>query len=183
MTGEIMTRADREILVKIARQRERLAKTEAKERAALLVSDFEKQLDRRYHYDENEIWAASHKIAEETVERAQAAVEAECAKLGIPAQFAPRLSLEWYMRGRNSVKGERAEMRRVAMRTIDAMEKSAKTAIERRSVETQEKIMIGSLTTDEARRFLADMPTAENLMPSLSVANVEALLIEENRSS
>ncbi len=176
---DVMTRADRETLIKIARQRERLAKSEAKERAAQLVADFEKQLDRRYHYDENEIWAESHKIAQAAVAEAQAAVATECARLGIPAQFAPKLQLDWYMRGRNSVKEERAEMRRVAMKQVDALQKSALASIERRSVETQEKIMVGGLSTDDARLFLEGMPSAEALMPSLSIERVETLMLEE----
>ncbi len=179
---DIMTRADRETLIKIARQRERLAKSEAKERAAQLVADFEKQLDRRYHYDENDIWAKSHKIAEAAVEKAQTAVADECARLGIPAQFAPKLQLDWYMRGRNSVKEERAEMRRVAMKQVDALQKGAITAIERRSVETQEKIMVGGLSTDDARLFLEGMPTADSLMPPLTIDRVETLMLEEKAS-
>lgn len=176
---EVMTRSDRDTLVKIARQRERLAKSEAKERAAQLTADFEKQLDRKYHYDENDIWSESYKIAEAAVKSAQSAVADECSRLGIPAQFAPKLQMDWYMRGRNSVKEERAEMRRVAMKQIDALLKGALTSIERRSVETQEKIMVGGLSTDDARFFLESMPTADALMPSLSIERVETLMLAE----
>lgn len=177
--AETMNRADRETLIKIARQRERVAKSEAKERAARLVADFEAQLDRRYHYDENEVWAAAAKIADRTVKEANEKVAEECLRLGIPSQFAPKLHLHWMDRGRNSLKEERAEMRRVAQREIDAIEKAARTAIERQSVATQEKIMIGGLTSDDARAFLEAMPTAEALMPELTMDRVERLLIEE----
>lgn len=177
-----MTRSDRETLVKIARQRERVAKSEAKERAARLNADFEKQLDRRYSYDENEVWAKAAKIAERTVSEANANIADECARLGIPAQFAPKLHLHWSTRGRNSMKEERLEMRRVAQREIEAIEKAARTAIERQSVETQEKIMVGGLTSDAARTFLETMPTAEALMPSLTLERVETLLIMEKSS-
>jgi vacuolar-type H+-ATPase subunit H len=179
MSTELMTRSDRETLVKIARQRERLAKTEAKERAAILVADFEKQLDRRYHFNENHVWEAATKTAKQVVNDANEQIAAECARLGIPGQFAPKLTMGWSDRGRNDAKEERAEMRRVAMKTIEALERSAKTAIERRSLETQEKIMVGGLTTDDARLFLAAMPTAEALMPAISVDSVETLLLEE----
>ncbi|MGO4832029.1 hypothetical protein AB4144_06980 [Rhizobiaceae sp. 2RAB30] len=85
----------------------------------------------------------------------------------------------WQQRGRNSVKEERTEMRRVAQREIEAIEKAARTDIERQSVATQEKIMIGGLTSDDARAFLEAMPTAEALMPELTMDRVEHLLIEE----
>lgn len=74
-------------------------------------------------------------------------------------------------------------MRRVAQREIDVIEKSAKTAIERKSVETQEKIMIGGLTSEDARLFLESMPTAEALMPVLTIDRVATLLIEEKAAS
>lgn len=177
-----MTRADRETLIKIARQRERVAKSEAKERAARLLADFEQQMDRRYSYDENEVWEKATKAAEAAVKQAKEAIAQECERLGIPKQFAPGLSLGWYGRGRNAAKSERVEMRRVAQREVESIEKAARAAIERQSVDTQEKIMVGGLTTDAARVFLEAMPTAESLMPSLTLERVETLLIAEKSS-
>lgn len=176
--SDTMSRADRDTLVKIARQRERVAKSEAKERAARLLADFEQQLDRRYKFDENPIWEEAAKAAIAVVAEANAKIAAECERLGIPAQFAPGLSIGWYARGRNAVKEERTEMRRLAQREIDAIEKAARTAIERQSVETQEKIMIGGLTSADARAFLEQMPTAEALMPAIAMEKIEALVIE-----
>lgn len=182
MSTELMTRSDRETLIKIARQRERLAKSEAKSRAAQLMADFEKQLDQRYHYDQNEVWSEAMRIAKEAVDSARTAIHGECEKMGIPAQFAPSIDLGWSGRGRNSLKEERVEMRRVATKQIEAIEKSARTSIERQSVSTQEQIMVGGLTTDQAKLFLDQMPTAETLMPALTLDSVDALLIEEKKA-
>ncbi|HEV7417900.1 MAG TPA: hypothetical protein VGN98_17230 [Tianweitania sediminis] len=172
-----MTRADRETLIKIARQRERVAKTEAKERAARLLADFERQLDTRYSYDQNEIWEKAAEIAIGSVENANKEIAAECERMGIPSQFAPKLSLGWNDRGRNGSKQERLEMRRVAAREVEAIEQAARSAIERKSVETQERIMVGGLTSDHARLFLEAMPTVETLMPALTIERVKTLLI------
>lgn len=177
--AETMNRADRETLIKIARQRERVAKSESKERSARLMADFEKQLDRRYSYDENEVWEKAVEIAERTVAEANKQIAAECKRLGIPDQFAPKLEMGWRMNGRNASRNERVEMRRVAQREIDALEKAAQTAIARQSVQTQERIMIGGLTTEDARKFLESMPSADALMPELTLDRVERLLIEE----
>lgn len=175
---EAMSRTDRETLVKIARQRERVAKSEAKERAARLMADFEQMMDRRYRYDENDIWEKAVEIAHKTVVESNRQIAEECKRLGIPDQFAPKLSMGWASAGRNASKAERIEMRRIAQRELDAAEKAARTAIERQSVQTQEKIMIGGLTTESARQFLEAMPTAESLMPALSLERVDALRIE-----
>lgn len=174
--SEIMTRADRETLVKIARQRERVAKSAAKERAAFLIADFETQLDREFKFDDNEIWKDAVEVAGKVVKEAKSKIAAECARLGIPEQFAPSIDFHWYGQGRNAVRSERADMRRVAAKQVEAAEKAARTTIERQSLETQEKIMIGGLTTDDARRFLESMPTPETLMPALTVSSVRALI-------
>ena len=105
MNAEPMTRADRETLIKIARQRERVAKSEAKERAAHLLADFEAQMDRQYSFDENEVWAKAERAAEEAVITAKKAVNDECERLGIPEDCRPGLSLGWKTRGRNTWKG------------------------------------------------------------------------------
>ena len=173
---DAMTRADRETLIKIARQRERVAKSDAKERAAHLLADFEAQMDRRYVFDENEVWQKAVEAADARVKEAESAIAAECERLGIPRDFAPSLKCAWYGRGRNAAKDQRAEMRRVASRQIDAAEKTARAAIERRSVEIQEKVMVGGLTTEDARTFLESMPSADTLMPTLTVDGVKALI-------
>lgn len=182
MSTELMTRSDRDTLIKIARQRERVAKTEAKERAAQLSAEFEMQLDTSYRYDENEIWDAAHEAAEKAVEEAQKLVAKECARLGIPEVFAPSIRMGWSGEGRQSSKKERIEMRRVASAQIELMTKQACTAIERRSLETQEKIMVGGLTTQDARLFLENMPSVDALMPALSVEKVQTLLLAGSKS-
>lgn len=176
MTTETMSRADRETLVKIARQRERVAKSEAKERAAHLVADFEKQMDRRYSYDENEVWSVATAAAETAVKEAKDKIAAECERLGIPREFAPSLSLGWYGKGRNASKDERTEMRRIASRQIEAAQKSAFAAIERQSVQVQESIMVSGLTSDAAREMLASLPTVDTLMPALTIDGVVGLI-------
>lgn len=171
-----MTRADRETLVKIARQRERLAKSDADQRSAQLVADFELQLDREFQFDENAIWEAASVAASAVVAEANQKIAAECERLGIPAEFAPGLNLAWYGRGQNATAGRRAELRRIAKRQIEAANKSARTEIERKSIDTQERIMVGGLTADAARLFLDQMPTAAALMPPIDLTAVQAML-------
>lgn len=176
MSNETMTRADRETLVKIARQRERLAKTEADERAAHLVSDFELQLDREFSFDENEVWAAAMQSASAVIAEAKLKVATECERLGIPKEFAPDLNVYWHSKGQNASKRRQDELRRIAKRQIEAATKGARTQIERKSIETQERIMVGGLTADTAKQFLEAMPTAEQLMPPVKYGEVQALL-------
>jgi hypothetical protein len=61
-----------------------------------------------------------------------------------------------------------AELTRVAHNKIEQLEKEAKHAIERASVEIQTKLVADGLESTEAKTFLDSMPTAEQLMPMLT---------------
>lgn len=168
-----MSRREREDLLKLVRQRERVAKSAATARSQHLLAEFEAQLDRRYHFDEDRIWAAAKAAAEATVAKANLEIAAQCEKLGIPPQCAPGLDLAWYGRGRNAATQERAEMRRLAKRRIEAIETQARLAIEQASVQAQERLWVDGITTEVAHGFLAALPTVEGLMPALDVAQIQ----------
>ena len=56
------------------------------------------------------------------------------------------------------------------------MEKQGKLAVERQSVEVQTHLLADGLTSDEAKRWLEAMPTAEQLMPPVSMAEIRKQL-------
>lgn len=172
-TGPAMTRREREDLLKLVRQRERVAKSAAAARSQHLLAEFEAQLDRRYHFDEDAVWAAAKKSAEAIVAQANIEIAQQCQKLGIPAECAPGLDLAWYGRGRNAARSERDEMRRLARRRIEAIETQARLAIEQASVHAQERLWADGITTEAAQGFLAALPTVETLMPALDVAQIQ----------
>ena len=174
--ADTLTKGERETLLKLARQREKLAKSGADERAAHLVADFELQLDREFAFDENEVWKEATKRAEAVVAKANEEIAAECIRLGIPQEFAPSLAFGWRSKGQNASRMRKDELRRIAKRQIEGATKTARTEIERRSVETQERLMVGALSSEEAKRFLEQMPRAADLMPTLSFGDVKALL-------
>jgi hypothetical protein len=173
-----MTKPEREALAKLIRQRERLAKTAASERSAHLLADFEQQADRLYFWDEDRVWRDALLAAKEQVDKAKVKIAERCKELGIPAAFAPTLSVEWHQQ-RASVSGERAKMRQVARRRIEQIEATARTAIERASVAAQESLLVGSLTTEAARLFAESLPVVEELMPNINIADLQKAIIEE----
>jgi hypothetical protein len=171
--GSKMTKSERTELCALTRQREKLAKTAAAERAAELLADFEAQLARIYHFDDEPIWQASHEIARKALENTNAAIAARCEELGIPEEFAPALAMGWRGRNENSVKSRRDELRKVAVTHIAAMQKSAHTKIETHSVQLQSEIVANGLTSEVAKSFLERMPAIASLMPPL---DAQALL-------
>ena|SRR5271155_1963630 len=174
-----MLRREKEDIERLSRDRERLAKAAADTRAAELKADFEQQISAIYHFDQNETWKEAHDRVEEAVNEANKSVACICKQLGIPPQFAPGLSVQWYSRGENASRQRREELRRAAYAQIELMTKKAKTRISLKASEFRVKLVEESLTTDDAKKFLAALPTVESLMPKLSLSEVEKKLQSE----
>ena len=103
MNNGTLTHKEADNLCRIIRQREKLAKTMAKERSASLKAKVEEQLNAIYSFDQDETWESAHDAAEKVVEEARRTVAERCKELGIPARFAPDLHLGWYSRGENEL--------------------------------------------------------------------------------
>jgi hypothetical protein len=171
-----MTKADRDSLLQLCRMRARVAKADATAVAAKRRAEFAAQLAAIYHWDNDDTWREAHRIAEEAVKRAQQEIEARSLEMGIPKSFAPSVVMRWYGRGENATSQRRTELIRVAHSKIEQLEKEAKHAIERASVEIQTRLVADGLESVEAKAFLDSMPTAEQLMPVLSVEEIQKQL-------
>ena len=170
-----MTAAERRDLCSLIRQRARLMKAQVAQRGNELMADFEAQLSSIFSYDDDETWKAAHAAAEKAAQEAKVVIAERCRELGIPKQFAPSLSLEWYHRGQNASKDRRAELRNAAKARIAALEAAAKTEIETISVNGQTELVADGLTSEAAKLFLEQMPAPAALMPLLEIGQVCAL--------
>jgi hypothetical protein len=167
-----MTRAEREDLQRLIRQRERLLKSAAKERSAELLADFENQMGQEYSFNQDEVWKKAREAADREVKKAQTQIAARCVELGIPKRFAPDLTLGWWGRGENALKERRSELRKMAQTQIAAIEKRAITQIEMGSLEAQTELACAGLTSEAAKSFVDKLPAIADLMPMLSFAEV-----------
>jgi len=168
-----MTRHDRDALAKNARLTEKVAKTGLVMRAAVLRAEFEKQLNARYSFNQRDVWKKAYALAQDAVAKANEAVAKESIKLGIMPEFAPRVCIGWDGEGERAVKERRAQLRQVAVAHIDAMAKEGKFKIEQSSLDVQTKLLAEGLESDDAKKFLESMPTPEQLMPPLSLDEIE----------
>jgi hypothetical protein len=171
-----MTRGERTELAKLVRQRAKVAKDQAAQRAAELRADFEQQLAEIYKPEQDPIWKELHSRALDVVVEGKKQLAERCRELGIPESFATHQKLLWSGRGENASVQRRTELRAVATSRIDALLKTAKAEIERVSVEVQTRLVADGLTTAAAQQFLAEMPTVEVLMPRLDVSEIRGLL-------
>jgi hypothetical protein len=171
-----MTKADRQELSKLVRRHELVAKSAVKQRGAELLAHFEKQLATIHKYYQDEVWKEAHDAAKAAAREADEKIAARCREVGIPEDWRPGLSLNWYGRGETAAAGRRQELRRVAITAIDAMEKKAVTQIEEQSLRLQTLLVADGLDSEAARAFLAALPSPQELMPPLDVAEIELQL-------
>lgn len=170
-----MSEGERKRLAEQVRREERVAKTSLKQRSARLKADMEQQLAARFQEDDAR-WRAITAEAKKAVEDCDAKIATICREMGVREEFRPGLSLGWYGRGENASKDRRAELRRVGEKLIDEQEAAGKVAVERRSVEIQRELLAGGLQSEDARAFLMSMPTAEQLLPPLSLAELDEVV-------
>ena len=167
----IMTRAEREDLQRLARQREKVLRSAAKQRSAELLADFENQMGSEYSFDHDEVWRHAAEAAEREVSKAKRQVAARCRELGIPDRFAPSLELNWRHRGwDNAVEKRRKELRHMAQTQIAANEQRAIVQIEISCLDAQTQLAMAGLTSEAARAFVDRLPAIATLMPRLSFA-------------
>jgi hypothetical protein len=154
--------------------RERVAKAEANAIAAQRKAEFAKQLATIYGYDTDENWPAAREVVKRATEEANQLIGARCQELGIPRPFRPSLSEPyWFGRGENAVSQRRTELTRVAHSKIDQLLKQAQHTIERASVDIQTKLVADGLESAEAKAFLEAVPTADQLMPKVTVEEIQ----------
>jgi hypothetical protein len=176
-----MTATERKDLAVLARKRAKLLKTATAERRAEVMADFEAQLGSIYTGDDDAAMKRLRMAAEAAADEVGKRLAEHCEELGIPARFAPSLSLYWHGRGENAIRDRRAELRTVVRTRLDALEKRAKTAIDAACLETEERLIADGLTTEAAQAFLAGMPTPEELMPRLDLSEIAQLLPRHTR--
>lgn len=168
-----MSKADRGNLERLARKRARVAKAMLGERAKALRADVEDQLSAEYSFDD-ELWAGVNRAAAGHVAEADAQVAAACRRVGIPDHLRPRLSVSWSGRGENMLASRRAELRKVAYARIDAAVESAKVHLESSLLEVETELIRDGLESAEAFAFVNQMPTPEELLPAVRLAQLSA---------
>ena len=176
-----MTKGERDDLIRLIKQRERVAKSAAAQRGATMLADFERKISELHDFNTDEVWSAAAQAVADAMEKANEDVDARSAELGIPKEFRPSVSFNWDCRGQAAYKMRRDELRRVAKAEIEAIEKTLRVHIENRSVEAQTEIVMHGLESTAALAFLESLPPIETMMPELSVDDIQRKLAENAR--
>jgi hypothetical protein len=118
-------------------------------------------------------------IAEKMVAEADAEIAKRCRDLGIRPEFRPGLGLAWYGRGENAEAARRTELRKVAQTRLEANARAAKVEVERQVAALLTDLAASALSSDDAKAFQDEMPTPEQLMPGVTILELEEK-IEDN---
>ena len=169
----MMNKSEREDLLRLIRQREKVLKSAARQRSAELLADFENQMGSEFAFDDDAVWAQAYNEAAIEIKKAQTVIAKRCRELGIPDRFAPDLEMEWRHRGYdNLIDKRKAELRRIATTRIQAIEIKAVADIEMNCLKAQEQIALAGLTSEAAHSFIEALPSIEALMPALSYSEI-----------
>lgn len=181
MTERTLSRNETHDLSMIIKDRTKVLKAHAEEQAAACMADFEKKLAAIYTFDQDEVWKAATEAAQKVVSESDKQIAKRCKELGIPASFAPRITLSWQGRGENALAARRTELRRVAKSAIEAMTKAAITKIEKQSLDLRTQVVAMALLSSEAKMFLESLAPIEGAMRALDFAEMERKLEAEKK--
>lgn len=176
-----MNRTDRDDLLQICRMRVRLTKADVAAVAAERETQFAAQLAAAFDFDQGKIWKQAKAAAEAATCQAQKEIAQRCSELGIPRRFFPMLHLYWYDCGEFGAASRRAELTKVAHTRIEQLKKEARLEIERVSVDFQTRLLADGLELEDARAFLESMPAADQLMPAVTVEQMQTQLTHSAR--
>ena len=171
-----ISKTDRDALLRHVRNTERVGLAGIQQVAAERLAQFERQLATEYGWDTDEVWQQAFEDARAVVEEARPRILARFRELGVPEEFAGHLEVAWSRQGRNVVTERRQELRQVARARAEADRKAGEAALKRRCLEVEGAILGESVSSDRAARLLAAIPTPEQLLPELTVPEIESLL-------
>ncbi len=90
MTDDRMTAAERQSLLSVLRSRERVAKSDAAEHAAVLLADFEAKLAAVYAPEDHPIWEKMHEAVDKAVAEANVKIAEICREFSHPEKVCAR---------------------------------------------------------------------------------------------
>jgi hypothetical protein len=178
-----LTRTETHDLGQIIKERVKVLLAHAEEQAKKCMADFERHLATIYKYDQDEVWKQATEEAMVVVKSAQEKIEARCVKIGIPKDMAPQLELSWNGRGQMKTASRRAELQRVAKAECEAMLASAKTSIQRQSLDLRTQVVAMGLMTPNAKMFLESLAPVEEAMHALDFGKIESKMLEQRKKN
>jgi hypothetical protein len=158
----------------IIKERAKVLKSHIERQATKQLAEFETQMSTVYQFDQDDVWREAAEAAQKVVTEANTKIMGQCRKLGIPAQYAPGISITWHGRGQNMLTQRRHELRLAAKARIEAIKHEAAVRIEQQSLDLRTQIVSMGLLSADAKLFLESLAPVTEAMGSLDFKALES---------
>jgi len=174
----MITKTERAELRSVVRQQFRVLKDEVEQRQAELIADIEKQIAEQWcDRDEqlNAVKERAQQLADEANKALREFVNAhpERKALSVYGFQAPEV------RHRIEDAQHRHMLRAAAVADLKARVGSAMVKLGRQEADLLRTLAVGALETNEARRFLTEIPSVAELVPASRLREIEASLSDD----
>lgn len=195
----MITKTERQELRGVVRQQFKVLRHEVERRQSELIAEMEGRLVERYS-DVDEARQALMWKAHEVCEAASREItdlfresgvrhggEFE-ARMGrgvndVPEDVSPEVTIERPIKvGMEHIhwaKTDRVQLRRALVAGIESHIAAAKMSLERQEADLLRTLAVGAIESEEARAFLAGIPTVGELVPAARLAELEAQFTED----
>lgn len=174
----MISKGERTELRSIVRQQFKVLRSELEQREREMYAGVEEEIATRYAEADQGWVALTHKIHEITLDANRQVNDAL-----YEAGFQTKSGTErmWFQTpGPRQPTEDRTELRRLATTKIQAQMKAAKLRLDREEADLLRNLAVGAIESDEAREFLAAIPTVGELVPVARLAELEAQITGED---
>jgi len=170
-----MTPGERRALTALVKQRFKVLRSEVKARQQELTATVDHEIVARHEsrdFKRQEIERLARRLAQDAATQISTAIdEAGIDQTGKPSIHGGDFRIYWGDDGRQV-------LRAAAVSDLKAKVEAATLRLDREEVDLLQSLAIGLLESDEARSFLASIPTVGQLVPAVVMEELEARLTE-----
>lgn len=174
----MISKAERAELKTIVKQQYKVLRSEIEQRQYELHEQVEEEIATRFS-DDDEQWAAMQHRIYEACSEANRTINDLLREYGYEVRG--HTEREWVPTPRMSKPSEKQnELRHQAAAKINTRVKSAKLRLDREEADLLRTLAVGAIESEEARSFLASIPTVADLVPAARLAEIEADLVQND---
>lgn len=167
----MITKAERAELRSIVRGQFKVLRAEVLQRRAELVADVEGQISDRYA-GEDKTWADAANLAYEVVNEANRRINDIYRQHIDGDEHVERQYITGALPHKPTQ--QRQNLRHEAITRIDAQVEGAQLRLAREEADMLRNLAVGALESEEARAFLANIPSVASLVPAARLAELES---------
>jgi hypothetical protein len=174
VTNPTMTPGERRELRTVVRQRMKVLRADVAQRRMELLAEAERRLMERYRQQDKAVEDLNFAIAEVVEKASREVTDLIIAARGDADGVSIRRPVRLTTPRVGTHSEDRAQLHRAMVAGVEAQVKTALLDLDRKEADLLQSLALSTLETDEARRFLAAIPSVAELVPSSRLLEIEA---------